>query len=105
MTEKIKILYLIQLPPPVHGVSSINEFVYQNARINENMEKHLLEIKFSNDISELRKTTLSKIMHFFKLLLHLRNTLKQINPDYVYFSIMPVGKGFWRDLLFVRQII
>lgn len=97
-------MYFIQLPPPVHGVSSINEFVYNNKLINENINKHLLEIKFSNDITELRKTNLLKIRLFFKLLLQLDRTLKQIDPDYVYFSIMPVGKGFWRDLLFVRQI-
>lgn len=104
MTKKVRILYFIQLPPPVHGVSSVNDFVYHNAVINENIEKHLLEIKFSDDISELRRTTLRKIRHFFRLIRQLSKTLKQINPDFVYFSIMPVGKGFWRDLLFVRQI-
>jgi len=104
MTKKVKILYLIQLPPPVHGVSSVNDFVYHNTLINKNIEKHLLEIKFSDDITELRKTTLRKIRHFFRLIRQLGKTLKQINPDFVYFSIMPVGKGFWRDLLFVRQI-
>lgn len=104
MTQKVTILYFIQLPPPVHGVSSVNEFVYHNAWINENIKKHLLEIKFSDDISELRRTTLRKIRHFFRLIQLLNKTLKQINPDYVYFSIMPVGKGFWRDLFFVRQI-
>jgi len=104
MTKKVKILYLIQLPPPVHGVSTINEFVFHNALINENIEKHLLEIKFSNDITELRRPTLAKIIQYFKLILQLSKNLKEINPDYVYFSIMPVGKGFWRDLVFVRQI-
>jgi len=65
MTKKVTILYFIQLPPPVHGVSLVNNFVYQNALINENIEKHLLEIKFSDEISELRRTTLRKIIYFF----------------------------------------
>jgi glycosyltransferase involved in cell wall biosynthesis len=27
--------------------------------------------------------------------------LNNFRPDFVYFSIMPVGKGFWRDIIFV----
>jgi glycosyltransferase involved in cell wall biosynthesis len=104
MTGKMRILYFIQLPPPVHGVASINEFIFNNKLINEEIDKHLLEIKFSEEIAQLRKTTLRKIKLFFKLKRRLGKTLKQTDPDYVYFSIMPVGKGFWRDLLFVRQI-
>lgn len=100
----LKILYLIQLPPPVHGVSTINEFIFHNASINENIEKHLVEIRFSNELTELRKTTFRKIIHLFRIQKQLNHAIKQTGPDYVYFSIMPVGKGFWRDLLFVRQI-
>jgi glycosyltransferase involved in cell wall biosynthesis len=104
MSKKVRILYLIQLPPPVHGVSTINDFVYRNELINRNIDRYLLEIRFSHDISELRKTTIRKIGLFFRLIRRLGKTLREINPDYVYFSIMPVGKGFWRDLLLVRQI-
>ena len=104
MRKQIKILYFIQLPPPVHGVSTINDFIYHNALINENIDKHLVEIKFSNELTELRKTTFRKIIHFFRILRQLKQSIKQTEPDYVYFSIMPVGKGFWRDILFVRQI-
>jgi glycosyltransferase involved in cell wall biosynthesis len=104
MTKQIKILYFIQLPPPVHGVSTINDFIYHNAFINKSIDKHLVEIKFSNDLKELRKITFRKIIHFFRILKQLSHAIQETGPDYVYFSIMPVGKGFWRDLLFVRQI-
>ena len=43
-------------------------------------------------------------MHVFRILRQLKHAIRQAKPDYVYFSIMPVGRGFWRDLLFVRQI-
>lgn len=104
MRKQVRILYFIQLPPPVHGVSTINDFIYHNALINENIEKHLVEIKFSNRLTELRKTTFRKLIQFFRIHRQLNDTLKKTGPDYVYFSIMPVGKGFWRDLLFVRLI-
>ena len=104
MTKKVKILYFIQLPPPVHGVSTINDLIYNSQLINENIDKHLIEIKFSNNLSELRRLTFRKIIKVFSILRQLNRIIRQIKPDYVYFSIMPVGKGFWRDLLFVRAI-
>jgi hypothetical protein len=104
MRKRIKILYFIQLPPPVHGVSTINDFIYHNALINENIDKHLVEIKFSNELTELRKTTFRKIIHFFRIQRQLKQAIKQTGPDFIYFSIMPVGKGFWRDIGFVRLI-
>lgn len=101
--QKISILYFIQLPPPMHGVSAINSIVFNSKIINEGFEKSLLEIKFSDALRELRKISLRKLTGMFKLNRMLRDALRD-NPDYVYFSLMPVGIGFWRDLVFVRTL-
>jgi len=99
--RKIKILYFIQLPPPVHGVSIINKQVYTSEIINRGINKSLLEIKFSDRISHLRKFSLYKIVRFIGLSFNLAARIRKFRPDYIYFSLMPVGKGFWRDLIFV----
>lgn len=96
-----KILYFIQLPPPIHGVSTINKIVYESTVINNNVEKHLLEIKFSKNISDLRKFNVAKFFTFISLFFKLLAVLIKIKPNYIYFSLMPVGKGFFRDFLFV----
>jgi glycosyltransferase involved in cell wall biosynthesis len=99
-----KILYLIQLPPPVHGVSTINSIIYHSPTINSGINKLLLEVKFSDTLSELRKTSFSKLMKFCSLAGKLRKLLRKESPDLVYFSVILVGKGFWRDLLLIRVI-
>lgn len=96
-----RILYFIQLPPPVHGVSIINQIVYSDTRINQGFDKHLLEIKFSNHIYQLRKFSFRKLLKFFRLGISLMDTLIGIRPDLIYFSFMPVGTGLWRDCFFV----
>lgn len=100
--RRLKILYLVQLPPPVHGVSVINSQVYASELINEGFEKVLLELNFSKNLGELRRLNFRKTLKLLNLLRQLHDLLKEERPDYVYFSIMPVRKGFWRDLLFVR---
>lgn len=97
----IKILYFIQLPPPVHGVSIINKQVFESDVINRGIEKFLLEIRFSSRLSQLRRLTFHKILQLIILAFRLARRLNDLCPDFIYFSIMPVGKGFWRDLIFI----
>lgn len=97
----IKILYFVQLPPPIHGVSLTNRIVYNSTHINVNVKKYLVELKFSSQFSEIRRYNLKKIFKFFKIALKLFTALNKIKPDIVYFSLMPVGKGFIRDFFFV----
>ena len=104
MKRNKKILYFVQLPPPVHGVSIINEIVFNNKIINQDFEKKLVEIKFSEKIDELRKFSLLKLWIFFKTMFQLKFTLLKFKPDLVYFSIMSVGTGFLRDALFALII-
>ena len=99
--ERIRILYFIQLPPPVHGVSIINRLVYDSPLINENIDRELLEIRFSDKLTQLRKWRPGKILKFIRLIWLLAIKMKRRKPDYIYFSIMAVGKGFVRDLFFV----
>jgi len=94
-------LYFIQLPPPVHGVSVINKLIYISQTINLGFETHLLEIRFSNKIDQLRRLNFKKIYEFIRLAVRLIRSIQTIQPNIVYFSFMPVGKGLFRDLFFV----
>lgn len=104
MAEKIKILYLIQLPPPIHGVSMINEIVFRSEKINCNIEKELIRLNFSNSFEDLRKFSIRKFFRFIKIGWQLIRRLIIFKPDYVYFSIFPTGWGYFRDSFYVLII-
>lgn len=101
MKGTFKILYLIQLPPPLHGVSKLNEFIFQSKKINNGYEKQAVVLKFSNDLSELSALSIKKLFFFFKVIKNLIFELFFFKPDMVYFTIVPTGKAFYRDLVFV----
>ncbi|UCG26878.1 MAG: glycosyltransferase family 4 protein [Bacteroidales bacterium] len=96
-----KILYFIQLPPPVHGVSTINQYITDSTYINEGFELHILPIRFSKTIEGLRRKRPVKIIKAIGLFLRLVYRIITIKPDLIYFSVMPVGLGFIRDLLYI----
>lgn len=79
----------------------VNKQAYGSEVINKGIIKSLLEIRFSNRLSQLRRLTVYKIIYLIKLAFKLARKLISFHPDFIYFSIMPVGKGFWRDMIFV----
>jgi len=96
-----RILYFVQLPPPVHGVSMINHYVTSSKHINEGFEAQVLRLNFSSSVEELRKRQLKKIFLIFLHLYKLVKKLVKFDPDLVYFSVMPVGMGFLRDFIYI----
>ncbi len=65
--KKQRILYFIQLPPPVHGVSVINKIIFNSNKINDGFEKKLIQICFSKDIRNIRRYTPEKLFSLIKL--------------------------------------
>ena len=85
-------------------MSVINRLIYTSEIINQGFSTHLLEIKFSNNIEQLRRLNIRKIYQFIKLVINLIKSIRSIRPDIIYFSLMPVGKGLLRDMFFVAVI-
>lgn len=98
------ILYLIQLPPPVHGVTKMNTIVYNSEIVNRGIKKELININFSKDILELQTFRLKKIVIFLKLLICIFQTFVSKRIDYVYFTLVPTRKAFLRDCIIVAVI-
>lgn len=96
-----RILYFVQLPPPIHGVSTMNKCFTESKIINEGFVTHVLEIKFSDNIANLQKVTIGKLFKAIVLAFKLFIEIIRFKPDFIYFTIMPVGKGIIRDLIFV----
>lgn len=102
--KKAKILFFVQIPPPVHGVSEMNRLILANPFLSDKYITEVLPIRFSNSLSEIRKYTIYKLISFIKVYNSLKKELSVFKPDLVYFSFIAVGPGLFRDLLFLRLI-
>src|SRR6185312_15035915 len=99
--SKSRILFLIQLPPPIHGVSTMNKYLIDSKRILDEFEIRVVQLKFSKALSDLRAFSLVKIIRM--LVIGFRITLKLIffKPKAVYYTITPTGYAFYRDAFYV----
>lgn len=92
------------MPPPIHGVTVLNEIIYNSSVITNDLVKDILKIEFSRNLTTLNRFKLSKFIVFFTLLFRLYDKIKVFKPDFIYFTIVPTGLGFYRDCIFTLLI-
>ena len=99
-----KILFILQLPPPVHGVSTMNEIILDHLQNQGIYDLKVIPLKFAKTFNELRKISFLKLFRFVKIYFQIIHVLNFFKPELVYFSFMPVGLGFIRDYFYLKII-
>jgi len=101
MQKKPKILFLVQLPPPIHGVTMMNDITVNSLKLKEVFEAKVLPMNYTTEIKGIGKFSWKKlfsfVINYFKII---RSVIK-IKPDLIYFTLTPTGLSFYRDLLIV----
>jgi glycosyltransferase involved in cell wall biosynthesis len=99
-----RILFVIQLPPPVHGAAVANEILVNSPLVGENFASRHINISIANKIEDIGKFSPAKL---FSAALHLAKILKNMfsfRPDIVYLTLSPSGFAFYRDAIYIRAI-
>lgn len=101
-----KIFCLLQLPPPVHGVSQINAYIISHPVWLSRAELFVVEMNFANSLADVRAFRLAKFATLFKVLYKQVSALIKFKPDIGYFTFNPTGVAFYRDviILFVLKL-
>jgi len=95
------LLMLIQLPPPVHGVSVANELLANSQLLRQKFDVRVVDYRFSGSLEEMQKKSMIKYLRFLKLFIKVFFILIFKRPSLVYFTISPLGSSFIRDSLMV----
>ncbi len=99
-----KILCLLQLPPPTHGVSIMNNYVINSVLLKSNFNLNVINLNFAQSIKGLGKFSFQKVIKAIIFCIKIIKNIITQKPDLVYFSIAPVGFAFYRDVFYVLII-
>lgn len=100
--KKNRILFLVQLPPPVHGVSITNKKVIESKKLlNSDIDFYILPLKFSDSIDNVDKLDAKKIIKTIVIAAKLFFQCLSSRPDFVYFTLSVIGNTFFRDVLYI----
>lgn len=101
---KQKILFILHLPPPIHGAAMLGQFIVDSKIINSNYETKYINLGTTKTFKERKRVTFSKLSHFIKLFKSCFVTFGSYKPDLVYISLTSNGMGFYKDALVVFML-
>lgn len=96
---KSKILFILHLPPPVHGSSTVGQYIYESKIINNAFECRFINLSTSRLINEIGKKPIQKIGRYFSILYQVFKQLICFKPQLCYLAITAKGYAFYKDAL------
>ncbi len=98
---KHKVLFIMHMPPPVHGASIMGENIFNSINIQNEFECSFINETISSDVSHVGKFGFYKI---HAILLHCREiskAIRRIKPDLVYIT----PSGYQPELGMIRYVL
>lgn len=95
------ILFLGQLPPPVHGVTLLNSYLVNSAIVRSNFQIDVINLQFEFSLHKLGKFSVRKFTKAIAYGFEVVKKTLNIKPDIVYFTLVPTGFAFYRDAYYV----
>jgi glycosyltransferase involved in cell wall biosynthesis len=96
-----RILFIVQLPPPLHGASMMNRYIVNSKLIAINFSSETVNLHFTETVQELGRFTFAKIYRTFGYAFEIIRKVIKYKPDLVYFNLTPKGFAFYRDAFYV----
>lgn len=101
---KSKVLFILHLPPPVHGSSIVGKSIKKSELINESFNCDFINISTSKAINEIGKGSFAKVIIYLQIIKQLIAKLLTNRYDLCYMAISSKGVAFYKDLLVVAIV-
>lgn len=101
---KPTILFILHLPPPVHGAAMMGKYIHDSKLINESFDCHYINLTTAKNLEDIGHFRLGKIVEFVKLLHRIREAIQQLKPNLVYVTPNAKGGAFYKDFVVVEMI-
>lgn len=101
---KQKVLFIMHMPPPIHGAAMVGQYIHDSKIINDEFECHYINLATSEKLSEIGKFNWKKIFRFFNLLFQIIRLIKKTKPNLIYITPNAKGGAFIKDFIIVQCV-
>jgi|AntAceMinimDraft_7_1070363.scaffolds.fasta_scaffold14844_2 glycosyltransferase involved in cell wall biosynthesis len=99
MSKQKKILFILHIPPPIHGAAVVGKYINESRIINNSFNCKFINLGTSITVDEVNSIGLQKWIRYFKIIKETRKILRELKPDLVYITLNSKGVGFYKDAL------
>ncbi|MGZ3944948.1 MAG: glycosyltransferase family 4 protein [Mucilaginibacter sp.] len=101
MDNNAKVLFILHLPPPVHGASMMGQLINDSTMVNNSFEADYINLSISKNLNEIEKYGVPKFFRLLKLQGKVLRALLKKKYDLCYITLTVSGPSFYKDLLIV----
>lgn len=101
---KPKILFIMHMPPPVHGAAMVGQYIHDSKLINGEFDCHYINLTTAKNLQDIGKVGMRKLLDFFKLLKKIWHEVKVVKPQLVYVTPNACGGAFYKDFVVVQML-
>lgn len=101
---KPKILFILHLPPPVHGAAMVGKYIQDSELINNEFHCQFINLALAKDLNDIGKGGITKLINFIKKTNSIRRTVKEFKPDLCYVTPNAKGGAFYKDFIIVQLL-
>ena len=101
---KPKILFILHLPPPIHGAAMMGKYIQESELINSSFDCFCINLATAGSLSDIGHISLKKLLKYFFLLKHISHVVREIRPELVYITPNAGGKAFFKDFIVVQML-
>lgn len=101
---KPKILFIMHMPPPVHGAAMVGQFIHDSESINESFDCHYVNMAVATRLEDVGKGGWHKIKGVWKKMMEVRKAVRDVSPDLVYITPNSAGAPFYKDFITVMML-
>lgn len=98
---KKKILFILHLPPPIHGAAIVGQNIKESEKINDIFECKYINLSASQNIDEVGNLNFKKIIFQLSNYYDIFRTIIKEQPDLCYLTPSSWDWGFYRDFILV----
>jgi len=103
-SRRSRLLLLLQLPPPVHGASLMNEYLVHAAWLQTDYEVVVVPLQFAESVGDIGRARIAKMLKLLGIWGAIAQACVARRPSLAYFTMAPTGPAFWRDLTLVALL-
>lgn len=102
--KKLNVLFILHLPPPIHGAAIANTYIKNSQLINSDHATDYVSLSTNTVLAQTGKGSIKKAFKFVGILAKVVKLIASKKYDLCYVSLTANGPAFYKDLIVVALL-